>query len=303
MADKKKRGCMRMRDRVVIGSRGSRLAVIQAELVRDYIAEHNPGLSAEILTMKTEGDRVLNRALEEVGGKGLFVKELDAALLEGRSDLSVHSLKDVPMELPGELPLLAYSHREDPRDVLVLPQGQTEIDFSKPVGCSSRRRMVQFSRLYPQAHFAMIRGNVQTRLRKLDSGEYGATLLAAAGLKRLGLEERISRYFSTEEMVPAAGQGILAVQGRIDEDYAFLDGYSDRASELCARAERAFVRAISGNCTTPAGAYATVEGSVLTLRAVFFDEETGRLHSGEILGEVSAPEAAGAGLAGRFLAE
>lgn len=294
---------MQMRDRVVIGSRESRLAVIQSELVRDYIVEHNPGLSVEILTMKTEGDRILNRALEEVGGKGLFVKELDAALLDGRSDLSVHSLKDVPMELPGELPLLAYSRREDPRDVLVLPQGQTEIDFSKPVGCSSRRRMVQFSRLYPQAHFAMIRGNVQTRLRKLDSGEYGATLLAAAGLKRLGLEERISRWFSPEEMIPAAGQAILAVQGRAGEDYSFLSGYSDRESELCARAERAFVRALSGSCTTPAGAYATVAGSMLTLRAVFFDEGTGRLHAGEVSGSASEPEAAGTELAAQFLVE
>ena len=136
--------------------------------------------------MKTTGDIILNQALEKVGGKGLFVKELDRALVDGRSDLSVHSLKDVPMELPKELPLLAFSSREDPRDVLVLPEGVTKIDFSKPIGCSSKRRMLQFARLYPQATFATIRGNVQTRLRRLDEGEFSATLLAAAGLKASG---------------------------------------------------------------------------------------------------------------------
>ena len=185
-----------MNKEITIGSRESRLAVIQSEQVRDYIQEAHPELSVQILTMKTTGDIILNQALEKVGGKGLFVKELDRALMDGRSDLSVHSLKDVPMELPKELPLLAFSHREDPRDVLVLPEGATSIDFSKPIGCSSKRRMLQFARLYPQATFATIRGNVQTRLRRLDEGEFSATLLAAAGLKRLGLERRISRYFS-----------------------------------------------------------------------------------------------------------
>lgn len=208
-----------------VGSRESRLAVIQSEMVVEYLKEELPGHPVELLTMKTTGDRILDRRLDQIGGKGLFVKELDQALLDGRSDLSVHSLKDMPMEVPEELPLLGFSHREDPRDVLVLPMNQTQWDRTLPVGCSSQRRMVQLSKRYPDITFRTIRGNVLTRLRKLDDGEYGALVLAAAGLKRLGLSERISRYFSVEEMIPAAGQGILAVQGRKGEDYSYLNGF------------------------------------------------------------------------------
>lgn len=234
-----------------IGSRESRLAVVQAQMVMEHIRARHPELSVEIITMKTTGDMILDRSLDKVGGKGLFVKELDKALVEKRSDLSVHSLKDMPMEIPEELPIVAFSGREDPRDVLILPAGAKEPDFSKPVGCSSLRRMLQFGKLYPQAQFKLIRGNVQTRLNKLDSGEYGATLLAAAGVKRLGLEDRISRYFEPEEIIPAAGQGILAVQGRAGEDYGFLDTFKDREGTLCALCERAFVRKLEGGCSSP----------------------------------------------------
>ena len=167
---------------VVIGSRESRLAVIQSEMVKDYIEKNNEGLKAELLTMKTTGDIILDRTLDKVGGKGLFVKELDRALLDGRSELSVHSLKDMPMEVPDELPLLAFSKREDPRDALVLPEGVTELDRTKPIGCSSLRRTLQLRELFPDMECRSVRGNVQTRLRKLDSGEYSALVLAAAGL-------------------------------------------------------------------------------------------------------------------------
>lgn len=292
-----------MKQEIIIGSRESRLALVQTEMVKKYIEDAHPELSVKILSMKTEGDRILDQPLETVGGKGLFVKELDLALTEGRTDLSVHSLKDVPMALPDPLPILAFSAREDPRDVLVLPEGCDEIDFSKPIGCSSKRRMIQFARMYPEAQFATIRGNVQTRLRKLDEGQYGATILAAAGLKRLGLAERISRYFSTEEMIPAAGQGILAVQGRAGEDYSFLDGYADREAGKCALAERAFVRALGGDCTTPAAAFGTVGGDTLTLRAIYLDEETECLHEGTLEGNADDPEQIGTDLAKRFLTE
>lgn len=253
---------------IIIGSRESKLAVIQTEMVRDYILEHHKDLQVQILLMKTTGDRILNQALEKIGGKGLFVKELDAALLDGRSDLSVHSLKDVPMELPPELPLIGFSKCEDPRDALVLPKGKTEIDFSKPIGCSSRRRMVQFAQMYPQATFGTIRGNVLTRLRKLDEGQFGATILAVAGLKRLGLESRISRYFTVEEMIPAAGQGILAVQGRAGEDHSCLEGFFDSEARVCALAERSFVRALGGSCSTPIGAFASVQGEKFVLKGL-----------------------------------
>lgn len=279
-----------------IGSRESRLAVIQSELVADYLRLHT-GRTVELVTMKTTGDRILDRKLEEIGGKGLFVKELDRALRDGRSDLSVHSLKDLPMEVPEDLPVLGYSRREDPRDVLVLPEGCSQWDKSKPVGCSSRRRMLQFSQLEPEVTFAMVRGNVLTRLRKLDEGQYGALILAAAGLKRLGLEQRISRYLSTEEMIPAAGQGILAVQGRAGEDYSYLGGYFDPEAAWAAQAERAFVRTLDGGCSSPIAAFAQVQEGTLRLRGLHYNETTGAHAVEEIAGAPEEAEALGVRLA------
>ena len=195
-----------MSRKIIIGSRESKLAVIQTEMVKEYIETHCPDIQVDVLKMKTTGDVILDRTLDQVGGKGLFVKELDKALIDRRSDLSVHSLKDMPMEVSEELPLVAFSKREDPRDVLVLPEGETELKFDKPIGCSSKRRILQLQELYPQAKFATVRGNVLTRLRKLDEGNFSALILAAAGLKRLGLEHRIGRFLEPEEMIPAAGQ-------------------------------------------------------------------------------------------------
>ena len=260
---------------IVIGSRESRLAVLQSEMVRDYIAEKHPELTVNILTMKTTGDKILDRTLDKIGGKGLFVKELDRALMDGRSQLSVHSLKDMPMEVPEELPLLAFSKREDPRDVLVLPEGCTEMDPMKPLGCSSLRRTLQLQKIYPDMEVKSIRGNLQTRLRKLDEGEYSALILAAAGLKRLGLENRISRYFTADEILPAAGQGILAVQGRRDLEYNFLEGYGDRDAWDAGTAERAFVKYLDGGCSSPVAAYGEIEGEEIFLRGLYYIEETG----------------------------
>ena len=157
--------------KICIGSRESRLAVIQSEMVMEYLKKACPDRKISLLTMKTTGDKILDRTLDKIGGKGLFVKELDRALLEKRSDLSVHSLKDMPMETPEELPIVAFSRREDPRDVLVLPEGKDTIDFSKPLGCSSQRRILQLKELFPQAEYKSIRGNVITRWRKLVEGE------------------------------------------------------------------------------------------------------------------------------------
>lgn len=286
-----------MKKKWIIGSRESRLAVAQTELLCSYLRKTHSELEVEILTMKTTGDILLNQSLEKVGGKGLFVKELDRALIEGRSDLSVHSLKDVPVVIPEELPLLGMSEREDPRDVLVLPEGQTELDFSRPVGCSSKRRRLQFQELYPQAFFEPIRGNVLTRLRKLDEGQYGALLLAAAGLKRLGLESRISRYFSEEEMIPAVGQGILAVQGRKGTDTSVLQGFFDEDAERCARAERAVVQALGGDCSTPAAAFAQIRGEELTIRGFYLDESSGMTRRASVSGSADNPEEIGFRLA------
>lgn len=276
----------RAKNKVIIGSRESRLAVLQSEMVRDYIKEQHPGLDVEILTMKTTGDKILDRTLDKVGGKGLFVKELDKALLEGRTMLSVHSLKDMPMEVPEELPLLAFSKREDPRDVLVFPEGMTKLDPAKPLGCSSLRRILQLKKLYPDMEVKSIRGNLQTRLRKLDDGEYSGLILAAAGLKRLGLEKRISRYFTPDEMIPAAGQGILALQGRKNQDYSYLDGYCDRDAWIAGSAERAYVKYLDGGCSSPVAAFAEVNGDEIFIRGLYYSEATGKWITGQIKGAV-----------------
>lgn len=284
-------------EKFCVGSRESKLAVIQSEMVISYIKETCPETEVSLLTMKTTGDIILDRTLDKVGGKGLFVKELDKALLDRRSDLSVHSLKDMPMEVPDELPVVAFSKREDPRDVLVLPQGAKKIDFSKPVGCSSLRRILQLRELFPQAEFKSVRGNVITRLAKLDSGEYSALVLAAAGLKRLGLAGRINRYFEPEEIIPSAGQGILALQGRAGEDYSFLEGFSDPDGTYAALAERAFVRYLDGGCSSPVAAHAVIEDKMIRLTGLYYKEETGEYIKGSREGSAEDAELLGEELA------
>ena len=287
--------------KLVVGSRESRLAVIQSELAIQAIRACQPGLEVELLTMKTTGDKILDRTLDQVGGQGLFVKELDAALLAGRVDLTVHSSKDLPMETDPRLPLVAFSRRADPRDALVLPAGVTELDPAKPIGCSSLRRQLQLKALFPQMRTAPVRGNVLTRLEKLDRGEYAALVLAAAGLERLGLEGRVSRYFSVEEMLPAAGQGILAVQARADFDPACLREFNDPDSRDCLLAERAFVRALDGGCSSPVAAYATVDGAALALTGLYVDSHgeacrqtiSGPREQGERLGAALAQDMRG----------
>lgn len=258
--------------KIIIGSRDSVLAMEQTRLLENYIRKNCPGIRAEILAMKTTGDKILEKRLEEVGGKGLFVKELDRALLENKTQLSVHSLKDMPMETDEELPILGFSGREDPRDVLVLPEGSRALNKALPVGTSSLRRELQFKSLYPGMKVKMIRGNLVSRLKKLERGEYSGLLLSAAGLKRLGLAHRIFRYFSCEEMLPAAGQGILAVQGRKGLDYGFLAGFFDEDARDAALAERSFVRGLGGGCFSPTAAYAVCEGERLTLTGLYYPE-------------------------------
>ncbi len=283
--------------RIIIGTRESLLALIQSEIIKEYIETQRQDAEVTLLKMKTTGDKILDRTLDKVGGKGLFVKELDRALLEKRSDLSVHSLKDLPMEVSEELPVLAYSKREDPRDVLVLPKGASELDFSKAIGSSSKRRVLQLKKLYPEAEFASVRGNIQTRLKKLDSGEYSGLILAAAGLKRLGLESRISRYFEPEEVIPSAGQGILAVQGRAGEDYEYLNGYSDEGSTYAAICERAFVRELDGGCSSPIAAFARIQDGQISLTGLYCEEDSDIFRKGEKRGPVGEAKSLGVALA------
>lgn len=279
-----------------IGTRESKLALYQAELVRDFIDNHTDK-TATLLPMKTTGDIILDRSLDKIGGKGLFVKELDAALLDGRSDLSVHSAKDLPMEVPDNLPLIGYSKRACPFDALVLPEGAEIWDKSKPVGCSSRRRMLQLQILYPEVIFQPVRGNLQTRLGKLDSEEYGALILACAGLERLELGHRISRRFTADEMIPAAGQGILAVQGVATQTYDYLEGFFDQEATACITAERGFVTYLDGGCSSPIAAFAEVEGDQIFLRGLYFDEETQTHTIGTASGSVEDAQKIGEDLA------
>lgn len=266
--------------KIKVGSRESRLAVRQAQIVMGELKKNYPEAELELVTMKTTGDRILHKTLDKIGGKGLFIKELDLALREGRIDIAVHSMKDMPMEESEQFPILACTRREDPRDVLVLRKGLADIDGGGVIGCSSLRRKLQLGKIYPKAQIKNIRGNILTRLEKLDGGEYDALVLAAAGLKRLGLEERISRYFSAEEILPSAGQGIMAVQGSMAmKDLAAC--VNDREAALEAAAERAFVRELDGGCSSPVAAFACLEGETCHLRGLYYDEYSGAYSVGE----------------------
>jgi len=293
------------KQKIRIGSRDSKLAVIQANMIKEAIEKNNPEMEVEIITMKTTGDLILNKNLDQVGGKGLFVKELDQALLENRVDITVHSLKDMPMEQQEQLPILGYSKREDPRDAIIIRQESTQDwqgDWKKitgVMGSSSRRRTLQLQKLLPQCDFQGIRGNVQTRLRKLEES-YEATVLAVAGLKRLGMEERIGRILSVEEVLPAAGQGILAIQGRKGEDIGYLQNVFCEESRIVATAERSFVRCLDGGCSSPVAAYGTLHKNHLRLRGLYYDEVTGNYSIDEITGLKEEAEELGKRLANQM---
>jgi hydroxymethylbilane synthase len=259
-----------MSSHITIATRESRLALWQAEHVRDLL-QSRFGLHVELLGMTTRGDEILDRTLSKVGGKGLFVKELETALEEGRAQLAVHSLKDVPMDLPAGFELAAVMEREDPRDAFVsndfasladLPQGAR-------VGTSSLRRVVQLRALRPDLLIEPLRGNLDTRLRKLDEGQYHAIVLAAAGLKRLGLAARIRSEFPTEQMLPCAGQGALGLEVRSDATALreTLSALIHQPTFLAVHAERAVSRALGGSCSMPLAAHAVWQGSELNLRA------------------------------------
>lgn len=275
-----------MKKIVRVGSRDSKLAVRQTLLALEGVKVVHPELRFELVTMKTTGDKILDRNLDQIGGKGLFVKELDKALLEGKVDITVHSLKDLPMEIAEELPLIGYSKRADARDALLVKKGREQDFWKGCIGTSSCRRMEQLKKLYPEATFRGIRGNVQTRLRKLEEEEYTATVLAKAGLDRLGMEECIAKIFSVEEIIPAAGQGIVAFQGRKGEDYSYLDCVCDKNSFYAATAERNFVRHLNGGCSSPIAAYATIHGERLSLRGLYYHEPSGDFSVGTKEGNV-----------------
>lgn len=286
-----------MKKKIIVGSRRSRLAVIQTELAIQGIREAYPEMEVEIKLIETTGDRRQDIALDKIGGKGLFIKELDRALLDGEIDLAVHSLKDLPMEMVEGVEIAAFSVREDARDALVLPKGREEWDGRGVMGCSSLRRKLQAEKLFPEADFQRIRGNVLTRLAKLDRGDYDGLILAAAGLKRLGLAKRIYRYFEPEEMLPSAGQGILAVTGRSGEDFSYLRSCRSEEAAIAAAAERAFVRRLDGGCSSPVAAYGRIQSGCVVLEGLYYNEENGSYRIGRKEGPVEEAEALGISLA------
>jgi hydroxymethylbilane synthase len=260
---------------LVIATRESRLALWQAEHVKGLLEQR--GHQVSLLGMTTRGDQILDRSLSKVGGKGLFVKELEVALEQGHADLAVHSLKDVPMELPEGFALACVMEREDPRDAFVSNQYAALADLPQGavVGTSSLRRVVLLRALRPDLKIEPLRGNLDTRLRKLDEGNYDAIVLAAAGLKRLGLEQRIRQTFEPEQMLPAAGQGALGIEvrsGRADL-LELLGPLAHQTTWLAVAAERAVSRAMGGSCSMPLAAFAAFSGEYLQLRAAWGDPD------------------------------
>ncbi len=260
---------------LVIATRESRLALWQAEHVQALLRQM--GHAVELLGMTTKGDQILDRTLSKVGGKGLFVKELEVALEEGRAHIAVHSLKDVPMELPEGFILACVMEREDPRDAFVSPRyaNLAALPQGAVVGTSSLRRQVLLHGLRPDLQIVPLRGNLDTRLRKLDEGQYDAIVLAAAGLKRLKMDERIRSIFEPEEMLPAAGQGALGIEIRSDREdlRTALAPLVDMPTWLRVTAERAVSRGMGGSCSVPLAAYATLAGDTLSIRAAWGDPE------------------------------
>ena len=280
-----------------IATRKSRLALWQAEHVKRRLEQMNPLLRAGLLPLQTSGDELLGAALAKAGGKGLFIKELEAALQDGRAELAVHSMKDVPVELPGPFTLAAILARDDPRDALVSNR-YASLDELPPdaiIGTSSLRRASQLKQRHPGFEIRMLRGNVDTRLAKLDRGECAAVVLAAAGLKRLGLEQRIRAYLEVGASVPAAGQGALGIECCAERAdlLALVAPLQDPSTAICVRVERAVNRALGGNCTIPLGAYAELSGERIRLRAIVASPDGSRIARADCEGAAAAPEALG----------
>jgi hydroxymethylbilane synthase len=288
-------------ERIVIASRKSRLAMWQSEHIARELRRLYPRCEVSILGITTRGDQILDRPLAEVGGKGLFVKELEAALEDGRADLAVHSAKDVPMRLPQGFCLAAITPREDPRDCLVsnVSAGLEALPSGSIVGTSSLRRAAQLRARHPALLVRPLRGNLDTRLAKLDRGECQAIVLAAAGLKRLGLATRIRAMLEPEQSLPAPGQGALAIECREDQRALRqrLARLEDPATSACVRAERALSRALSGDCQLPLAAYAVPNGSQIRLRALVARPDGSRVVRAELSGALAAPEELGETLA------
>ncbi len=285
-----------------IVTRESPLAMWQANFVRGALSALHPQLMVEILGITTQADRLLDSSLASLGGKGAFVKELEQALLDGQADIAVHSMKDVTINLPEELALPVVLKREDPRDVFISSHYQRFIDLPEnaQVGTSSLRRKCQLMAIRPDLQILDIRGNVGTRLRKLEDEHFDALILAAAGVKRLGLEDKITEYFATEQLLPAVSQGAMGIEIRAGnrEALGLIEPLADQTTQLCVTAERALNRRLGGDCHVPVAAYAQIKDSQLTMEAL-----VGRIDGSEIIRAAIGGSAAEAEMLGDKLGQ
>jgi hydroxymethylbilane synthase len=286
-----------MPEKLIIATRESQLALWQAHHIRDRLMALHPGLTVELLGMTTLGDQILDSPLSRIGGKGLFVKELEQAMYLRRADLAVHSLKDVPMDLPEGFELTAIPEREDPRDAFVSNRFKSlaELPAGAKVGTSSLRRQAQLRARFPHLVVDTLRGNVNTRLRKLDEEQYDAIILASAGLKRLGFADRIAAILTPEESLPAVGQGALGIEilSGQSEIAKLLAPLNDAVTAACVLAERAMSRRLQGGCQAPIGGYAIEQDGRLHLRGFVADLEGVRLYRAEAEGAMNDPDALG----------
>jgi hydroxymethylbilane synthase len=289
-----------------IATRSSKLALWQAEHVAQRLRAAHPGLNVELVPMTTQGDRVQDRSLAEIGGKGLFIKELEVAIARRDADIAVHSMKDVPADLPVNMILAAFLERADPRDAFVSQRYASFADLppGARLGTSSVRRQSQLRHLRSDVQMLPVRGNVDTRLRKLDAGEFDAIVLASAGLTRLGLADRITEYLSPQISLPAVGQGIIGIECREDDQQVrqWISVLNDLQAQTCIAAERAFAAELQGNCQSPIGAYAQLQGQTLQLDGLVASLDGSRIHRDHTAGRSETALALGRDLAKRMLA-
>ncbi|MEW8013678.1 MAG: hydroxymethylbilane synthase [Candidatus Sedimenticola endophacoides] len=290
-----------------VATRKSPLAMWQAEHVSRKLRQAHPGLRVELVGMSTKGDKILDTPLAKIGGKGLFVKELEQGMLEGIADLAVHSMKDVPVELPEGLHLAVIMEREDPRDAFVSNhhQGVEELPEGAVVGTASLRRQCQLQERRPDLRIATLRGNVNTRLRKLDEGEFDAIILASAGLKRLGFEDRITGFLEPEQSLPAIGQGAIGIECRADDPWVngLLEVLHDEETAICVAAERAMNNRLMGGCQVPIGGYAVLNHGRLYMRGLVGEPDGTHIMRAEVSGTPDQAEALGIALAEELLGQ
>ncbi len=294
-----------MPEKFILATRKSLLALTQSKWVKSEIEKRWPDVEIELLKVVTRGDKILDVPLAQVGGKGLFVKEIEDALLDKRADLAVHSLKDCPTELPQGLEVTIFPRREDPRDAFISRDGKrlSELPQGAKVGTSSLRRMSQLRKIRPDLVIESLRGNLDTRLRKLDEGQYDAIILAAAGLNRLGLSDRVTELLEPETMLPAIGQGSLGIEFRSGDARMreILASIHDEATAICVRAERAFLLRLEGGCQVPIGAHAVLSGETVEMQGLVADEDGKQVIRRSRTGAAANPEELGTALADEIL--